>query len=298
VNVLRIADTTRFRNIQDQVTRAQSAHAEAARQASSGLRVGAPSDDPVAAAQALRVSHSMARTSTFRNTINSLRGDVELAESTLAGADDIMKRLHDIALGAASGTLDATEQAVLATEVAALKDQLVAFANQKGSMGYLFGGTKIEAPPFSPVGAFAGDDLDRSAEVGHGVIMTVSTSGAKAFTVAGGRDIFSDIDDLYDAISTNDKTNILASVNQMSAGSRQIFAARADAGIKLARLDTADATLEQTSVTLATQRHGLIEADPARAYSALAQTQQQLEAAMSVSKSLLDTLAAATAALR
>ena len=294
---MRIADTTRFRNIQDQVTRAQSAHAEAARQASSGLRVGAPSDDPVAAAQALRVGHSMARTSTFRNTISSLRGDVELAESTLAQADDIMKRLHDIALGAGSGTLDAKEQAVLATEVAALKDQLVAFANQKGSMGYLFGGTKTEAAPF-PGGAFVGDDLDRTAEVGHGVVMTVSSSGAKAFTVAGGRDIFTDIDDLYDAISSGDKTGILASVNLMGAGSRQILAARADAGIKMARLDTADATLEQTSVTLATQRHGLVEAEPAQAYSALAQTQHQLEAAMSVSKSLLDTLASATAALR
>jgi flagellar hook-associated protein 3 FlgL len=295
---MRIADTTRFRNIQDQVTRAQSAHAEAARQASTGMRVGAPSDDPVAAAQALRVGHTMARTSTFRSTIGSLRGDVELAESTLAGADEIMQRLHDIALGAGSGTLDTAEQAVLATEVAALKDQLVAFANQKGSMGYLFGGTKTDAAPFSPLGAFNGDDLDRTAEVGHGVVMTVSSSGAKAFTVAGGRDIFADIDDLYDAISTGDKAAVLTSVNQMDAGGRQIFAARADAGIKLARLDTADATHEQANVTLATQRHGLIEAEPAQAYSHLAQMQQQLEAAVGVSRSLLDTLASTTAALR
>ena len=295
---MRIADTTRFRNIQDQVTRAQSAHADAARQASTGMRVGAPSDDPVAMAQALRVNHSMSRTATFRSTISSLRGDVELAESTLAGAGDVLQRLHDIGLGAGSGTLDPKEQAVLATEVAALKDQLIAFANQKGSMGFLFGGTKTESAPFSPAGAFSGDDLDRTAEVGHGVVMTVSSSGAKAFTVAGGRDIFADIDDLQTAITNNDKASILTSVNQMNAGARQILAARSDAGIKLARLITADATNEQANVTLATQRHGLVEAEPTQAYSSLAQTQQRLEAAMSVSKSLLDTLAAATSALR
>jgi flagellar hook-associated protein 3 FlgL len=295
---MRVADTTRFRNIQEQVTRAQSAHADAARQASSGLRVGNPSDDPVAAAQALRVNHSIARTSTFRNTIGSVRGDVEVAESTLANAEDIMQRLHDIALGAGSGTLEPKEKAAMATEVAQLKDQLVAFANQKGSMGYLFGGTKTQAAPFSLAGVFGGDDLDRTAEVGHGVVMTVSTSGAKAFTAAGGRDIFTDVDNLLTAINADDKTNILAGVNLMEAGSRQILAARADAGIKMARLDAADATHEQTSVTLAHQQHLLIEADPAHSYSQLALMQQQLEAAVTVSKNLIDTLASTTAALR
>jgi flagellar hook-associated protein 3 FlgL len=299
---MRIADTTRFRNIQNQVTRAQAEHNEAARQAASGLRVGAPSDDPVAAAQALRVNHSMARTATFRSTIGSLKGDVELAESTLAQAEDIMQRLHDIALGAGSGTLDSKEQAVLATEVSALKDQLMAFANQKGSMGYLFGGTKTNTSPFtSGVGgavSFGGDDLDRTAEVGQGVVMTVSTSGAKAFTLTGGRDVFADIDTLYSALQSGNQSTIMTSVSQMEAGRSQILAARADAGIKIARLDAADATHEQTSVTLSTQLHGLIQTDPAQAYSALAQKQSQLEAAVSVSKNLLDTLASTTAGLR
>jgi flagellar hook-associated protein 3 FlgL len=296
---MRIADTTRFRNIQEQVTRSQAQHAEAAQKAASGLRVGAPSDDPVAAAQALRVGHSMARTSTFRNAISSLRGDVELAESTLAGAGDIMQRLHDIALYAGSGTLDAKEQAAMALEVRALKDQLIALANQKGSMGYLFGGTKtVDAPFTQGAGTFQGDDLERTAEVGQGVVMTVSTSGARAFTVAGGRDIFTDVENLFDAISTGDSANILQGIDQTLAGSRQILAARADAGIKLARLDTADAAHEQTNVTLAIQRHGLVEIDPAQAYSALAQKQQQLEGAVTVSRNLLDTLASTTAALR
>jgi flagellar hook-associated protein 3 FlgL len=295
---MRVADTTRFRNIQDQVTRAQAAHADAARQAASGLRVGNPSDDPVATAQALRVHHSMVRTSTFRSTISSVKGDVDIAESTLASAEDIMQRLHDIALGAGSGTLEPKEKAAMASEVSQLKDQLVAFANQKGSMGYLFGGTKTQGAPFSTAGAFGGDDLDRTAEVAQGVVMTVSTSGAKAFTAAGGRDIFTDIDNLATAINADDKTNILASVNLMETGGRQILAARADAGIKMARLDAADATHEQTSVTLANQQHTLIEADPAQAYSTLAQMQQQLEAAVTVSKNLLDTLASTTASLR
>jgi flagellar hook-associated protein 3 FlgL len=299
---MRIADNTRFRNIQNQVVRAQAEHNEAARQAASGMRVGAPSDDPVAAAQALRVNHSMQRTATFRNTIGSLRGDVELAESTLAQAEDVMQRLHDIALGAGSGTLDSKEQAVLATEVAALKDQLVAFANQKGSMGYLFGGTKTATQPFTTgVGgavSYVGDNLDRTAEVGQGVVMTVSTSGANAFTVAGGRDVFADIDTLYSALQSGNQATIMTSVSQMESGRSQILAARADAGIKVARLDTADATHEQAAVTLATQQHGLIEIDPAQAYSRLAQKQSQLEAAVSVSKNLLDTLASTTAGLR
>jgi flagellar hook-associated protein 3 FlgL len=295
---MRVADTTRFRSIEEQVTRAQTAHSDAARQAASGMRVGAPSDDPVAAAQALRVNHSMTRTASFRSTIGTMRGDVELAESTLAGAGDVMQRLHDIALGASSGTLDPKEQAAMSQEVGQLKDQLISYANQKGSNGYLFGGAKTQAAPFSTAGVFSGDDLDRTAEVGQGVVMAVSTSGAKTFTSAGGRDIFADIDALRTAINSGDKTQLLAGVNAMDVGGRQILAGRTDAGLKVARLDAADAAHEQTAVTLSNQQHQLIEADPATAYSRLAQMQQQLEAAVSVSKNLLDTLASTTASLR
>jgi flagellar hook-associated protein 3 FlgL len=287
---MRIADNTRFDAMQQSMATAQSQHFKAAREASSGVRVGAPSDDPVAAAQAIRVASAMNKTAAYRASIRTVRSDVELAESSLADATGVLQRAHEIALQGGSGQMNADERKALGLEVTQLKEHLVSLANQKGGQGYLFGGTKTSTAPFSSLGAFSGDDLDRNIELAGGVVTTVSTSGAKAFTAAGGRDAFADLDALANALNTNDQAGVLSTVNSLDTSARQVLAARVDAGLKVGKLDTADTAHEQTSVSLAVSQQTLIGSDPAQAYSRLAQAQQGVDQAISVSRNILDTL--------
>ena len=233
---------------------------------------------------------SIGKTTAFRSSIRTVRGDVDLAESTLASATDVMNRAHEISLQGASGQLSAAERQDLALEVGHLREQLLGLANTKGSQGYLFGGTKTSTPPFDAAAAFVGDDLDRKVETGPGIVSTVSTSGAKAFTAAGGDDVFAVLKSLQTALNANDATAVQGTVNSLDSGARQILAARIDAGLKLAKLDTADTAHEQTNLALATQQSALIDVNPAEAYSRLAQTQQGVEQAVSVTKNMLDTL--------
>src|SRR5450432_3146827 len=97
---MRIADNTRFEAMRQSMATSQAQYFKASREASSGVRVGAPSDDPIAAAQALRVQSAMDRTTAYRSSINTVRGDVELAESSLADAKSDLDRAHEIALQA------------------------------------------------------------------------------------------------------------------------------------------------------------------------------------------------------
>lgn len=287
---MRIADNTRYDALRQSMTTSQSQYFKASTEASSGVRVGAPSDDPIAAAQALRVQSAMDRTTAFRSSINTVRGDVELAESSLADAKSDLDRAHEIALQAGSGQMNADERKTLGLEAAQLKEHLLSVANTRGSQGYLFGGTQTAAAPFSATGAFSGDDLDRNVEIANGVVSTVSTSGAKAFTVAGGRDVFADLDALVTALNSDDQAGILATVNGLDASGRQVLAARVDAGLKVSKLDTADTAHEQTAVALATNQQALVGSDPAQAYSRLAQAQQGVSQAISVSQNILETL--------
>jgi flagellar hook-associated protein 3 FlgL len=289
---MRIADNTRFDAMRQSMATSQAQYFKASREASSGVRVGAPSDDPVAAAQALRVQSAMDRTTAYRASIRTVQSDVELAESSLADAKSDLDRAHEIALQAGSGQMNADERKTLGLEAAQLKEHLVSIANAKGGQGYLFGGTKTAAAPFSSTGAFSGDDLDRNIEIANGVSSTVSTSGAKAFTAAGGRDVFADLDALVTALNSNDQAGVLATVNSLDASGRQVLAARVDAGLKVAKLDAADTAHEQTSVSLSTSQQALVGSDPAQAYSRLAQAQQGVDQAISVSKNILDTLRA------
>jgi flagellar hook-associated protein 3 FlgL len=289
---MRIADSTRYDAIQQGIQTADLRQFKASQQASSGLRVGAPSDDPVAAAQALRTNGASARVDSYRATIRAVHGDADLAESTLSQATDLMGRAQEIALQGASGNYNAAERADLATEVDQLRQSMLAFANQKGSQGYLFAGSQTDTAPFDATGAFVADDADRQVEIGPNLVATVSTSGAKAFTAAaGGRDILADLDALKTALSNNDVSGVQATVNTLDAGSRQLIAARIDAGLKVARLDASETAHQETQTALANQLQSLVGIDPATAYSRFVQAGQAVDSAVAVSKRMLDTLA-------
>ena len=289
---MRIADATRYASAQTSMATAAERQLKATQEASSGTRINAPSDDPVATAQALRVQGALDRTQGFRSSLQSLRADAALAESTLGSAGDVMMRAKEIALQGGSGQLAAGSRAALALEVTQMREQLIALGNTKGNQGYLFGGSKTQAAPFNGGGTFVGDALDRNAEIGAGVVSAVNTSGAKAFTAAGGRDLLADLAALATALSADDAAAVRATVNDLDAGGRQISAARGDAGLKMAKLETADAAHEQTAMALQVTQHTLIDVDPAAAYSRLIQAQQGVESAINVSKTLLDTLRA------
>ena len=288
---MRIADSTRYEAVKQGIQTATLQQFKASQQASSGLRVGAPSDDPVAAAQALRNNGASARVESYRATIRTVRGDAELAESTLAQAGDLIDRAKEIALQGANGSLNASERNDLATEVDQLRQTMLALANQKGSQGYLFAGSKTDTQPFDATGAFVADDTDRQVEIGPNLVATVSTSGAKAFTAAaGGRDILADLDALKTALANNDVSGVQATVNTLDTASRQLVAARVDAGLKAARLDASDTAHQETQTVLANQLQSLVGVDPATAYSRFVQAGQAVDQAVAVSKRMLDTL--------
>ncbi len=287
---MRVSDGMRLESMTQQLAQLSQRELTASRQASTGMRLSAPSDDPVAAAQAARVQASLDATDGYRTTIRDVRGDVDLAETTLASAGDILTRAGELAMQGANGSLNASDRAALGQEVAQLKDQMVTLANAKGSTGYLFGGTASTTPPFDAAGTFAGNPNDRVAAVGANVSMTVSVNGATAFTAAGGRDVFTELSNLQTALSTNNVAALSPSVATLDGARRQVLAARLDAGTKLARLDTADAAHQAGQTTLATQRSGLLQIDPAAAYTQLQATQAAVEQSIAVARSTLATL--------
>ena len=274
-----------------QMTQLSTRQLAAAREASTGARIGAPSDDPVAAAQAARVQAAFDGAHSYRTAIRNARGDVELSESTLATATDLVQRAHEIAMQGANGALNASDRSALALEVKQLREQMLTLANTKGTQGYLFGGTASTTAPFDPLGNFTGNGNDRLVEVAPNVPVSVSTNGAMAFTVAGGNDVFAELASLQAALETNNVAAISPSVNALDTTRRQVLAARLQAGTQLERLDSADTAHEVGQGTLTSQRHELVDADPAQSYSRLAAVQQSIEQAISVARTTLATLA-------
>ena len=285
---MRVTEGMRYSQVLSNLANVSSQQAEASQQASSGLRVGKPSDDPIAAAELARLRASNSQTSTHLHTIDTVRGDAELTESTLADAGDIFARLKEIALQAANGELTGEERQTMGVEVKGLKDSLMTLGNARGTRGYLFSGSQVATPAFDTNGNFQGDDVSQLVPIGNSSPTAVSTSGAEAFVVPGGRNVFSDLDNLATALASNDVSGIRSSVDAVDLAHSQLVNARARSGLILSKLDASQTVLTSLDTQQQKRAQAAGAVDPFEAYSKVTTLGQSLDRAIAVSKQLLD----------
>jgi len=286
---MRVTDGMRYTDVQRNLARLQSENADASQKATTGLRIANPSDDPIGAAELARLQASLGNASAHRDTIKAVRGDAELAESTLAQATEIMTRAKEIAMQGANDSLSADDRKALATEAQNLKSGLLQLANTRGSKGYIFAGSQTDQKAFDVNGLFQGDDVEQTVDVGSSTPTPVSASGAKAFTSAGGRDVFADLDALASALSNDDRAGIAASIDQVDASQKQIITERARNGLTVSKLDSTDSVLDQLGTDLGKRQADVGAADPFEAYSRMTVLGQSLQRAVQVSRQILDT---------
>jgi flagellar hook-associated protein 3 FlgL len=285
---MRVTEGMRYNQVLSNLTNITSQHAQASQQASSGLRVGKPSDDPIAAAELARLRASSSQTAAHLSTIDTVRGDAELTEATLAEASDIFVRLKEIALQASNGGLTANERQTMGVEVSGMKNALLTLGNARGTRGYLFSGSQVSTPAFDDAGAFQGDDLAQLVPIGNSSPTSVSTSGAEAFAVAGGRNVFADLDSLATALATNDEAAIRSAIDSVDASHSQLVNARARSGLILSKLDASQTVLSSLDTEQQKRAQAIGAADPFESYTRVTSLGQTLERAIAVSRQLLD----------
>ena len=286
---MRITDNMRFASVQQSLASLRSRHATLANQLSSGSKILAPSDDPVAAAKLMRIQAQQSRTADFQNTIASVRADISMSESTLAEASGLMVRAHELAIQGANDALSPNDRSALAVEVEALQQQLVATANARGQRGYLFSGSQVSTAALSGTGAYQGDDDEHEIEISPGVRTRVSVTGAEAFTAAGGVDAFATLDRLKQALQSNDASAISATLGDLETSRSQMVRAQGKAGLIMNRLDTADEALSVTAFELTRQHSQVGDVDPFAAISELTQLSTTIEQSIAVARQTLTT---------
>jgi flagellar hook-associated protein 3 FlgL len=286
---MRVTEGMRYSQVLSNLANITSQYAEASQQASSGIRVSKPSDDPIAAAELARLRASSSQTSAHLSTIDVVRGDAELTEATLSDASDIFVRLKEIALQAANGNLNAEERVTMGVEVKGMKDALLTLGNARGTRGYLFSGSQVATAAFDQNGVFQGDDVAQVVPIGNSTPTAVSTSGLDAFAVTGGRNVFADLDGLATALAGNDEPAIRAAIDAVDASHAQLVNARARSGLILSKLDASQSVLSSLDTQQQTRAQRAGAADPFESYTRVTALGQTLDRAIAVSKQLLDT---------
>lgn len=284
---MRVTESLRYDLINRRLAKSQSDYVKTVIQASTGQRINAPSDDPIAAAEASRIRSGLNRVEGYKKSITLVRGDVELAESVLAQVGDMLQRASEIATSGSNGSASAEYRKTLALETRQLREQITGIANTQGARGYLFSGTASNSPAMTSENGFVGNDGKQLVDLGTGEATAVNLSGKRAFAADDGVNVIDTLDALVTALDSNDTEAVRGTLNAVSASHAQVQQERSRAGNILNRLDVSSALLEQTGLNLAKSKSEVVDIDAAETFSRLTQLQAHITNSIAVSRQLL-----------
>jgi len=287
---MRVTDGMRDSAMIAATTKSSSAVHLAAGAAQSGMRVRTAADDPAAFSRIVNADEHARRLGARVETLDRSAATAGLAESTLAQSSEILLRIKEIAVAMADGTATNENRTQAASAVAELRKALGGLANTRGAEGYLFAGSRTDAPPFDAAGSFAGDDVSLMIASDDGVQLRSNASGASAFTAAGGRDVFADIVALEARLASNDPDGVAALLDQLDGGHAQIVRERARVGLTQDRMQVSSAMAADARGWVQQARAEDAEVDAVTAYTQLAQAQSAYERTLEVSRRLLSAL--------
>lgn len=165
------------------VTSSQAEWLRSGEQMSTGKRVLTPSDDPVAAAQAVVLSQAQAQNSQYATARDFAYQRVSLEDSVLGTAADVISTAQSKLIQASTGVLSDSDRSSLATDLQGLRDQLMNLANTSDGNGrYIFGGFKTENPAFdSATGVYQGGSNAVTQQVDSARTMVIGHTGKQIF---------------------------------------------------------------------------------------------------------------------
>lgn len=186
---MRISTSMIFSSATQNMQQLQSGLYHLQNQMSTGRRILTPSDDPVAAAQALTVSQNQAVNNQFIDNQKSAADQLTLVEGRITSVNDLIIAVQEKAASVSNGAGTDQGRKAVAVEIRQRYDELMGLANSSDAMGdYVFSGFRSKNQPFSAQGSpgsrtvsYAGDGGQRQVQVSSGRLMDVSENGSDVF---------------------------------------------------------------------------------------------------------------------
>lgn len=158
-------------------------------QLASGKRINKPSDDPVGAAQVVRITEELDKLTQYQRNNDLLASSLEQQEAILRSINDSANRARVLVIQSGAGfTTDADRQAIGA-EIEQIRNEVIDLMNSQNAQGeYIFAGfqSETQAFEFNPAATgnkitFVGDDGKNQVQLSDSVTVQSTTSGQDIF---------------------------------------------------------------------------------------------------------------------
>ncbi len=292
---MRIATAFAFDNTVATLQRRQAALVEGQEQMTSGKRVRKPSDDPAAAAQAERALAQITRSQSMQRALDTSRHAMELTESALGAAGDVLQQVREQVVAAGNGTYSDAERRSLSVVLRGMRDELFSIANRSDGAGrYLFGGQGSDQPPFLDApGGVSYNAANGQARAASGEASPLTIDGQQAWLQAadpanpgGTLSLFNVLDRVITELGTPGLTKVQvgaavsAGLRDIDAGVENLSAWRSRTGESLNRIAGMSERLSQTTLDAQRARSDAEDLDMLAAISDFQNRQTGYDAAL------------------
>ncbi len=144
-----------------------------------GLRVANPSDDTVAASQAIHLQMLLEQKEKSREAFRTANDFLNRSDAAGAEMSDLLIEARSLVLGIVNATSTDTERAAVATQLRTMVRQLVRVANSDYRGRYLFAGSRVTTVPFdfsSGFVEFRGNDRTLSGYTDGGFLVATNAT--------------------------------------------------------------------------------------------------------------------------
>jgi len=313
---MRISNSTFTGNFLSNIQQLEQQQNTLQGQASSGLKVTTPEDNPAVMAQVLNLQTDSSSNTQYQSNITQLQNTATTSASAMNSLQTLVSQVNEIATEASSGTTSSTQLSAYATQVSALIQQAVQLGNTKDAGGnYIFSGTATTTQPFIATTSASGDVTAvtyqgntevAAADIGPNTTVSAQVPGANSSGSGAeglfadtrtGADLFSHMISLHQDLASGNTSAISATdAPALNTDEDNIISQISANGAMQSALSAASSIATAQGTNLTTQISNNTSADLAQTLTELSQTQTAFEAAlesgtMVMSVSLLNFLA-------
>ncbi|OAJ93989.1 flagellar hook-associated protein FlgL [Vibrio bivalvicida] len=215
-------------------------------QMSTGERLTKLSDDPMASIQLLNLGREGSAINQYKSNIANVKTALSSQEVHLDSVNDSIKRMNELVLWGANGTLTDDDREGIVTELESLRASVVSSFNAQDEEGrFLFSGTQTDTPALSnTAGTYTidGNNDKRVVTVAKGVSMEANMTAQEILDL-GGTNLLNDLEAViteFKAPTAAFRTTVESTLTAIENTSANVLGAMTELGGRHNNLDLMD----------------------------------------------------------
>lgn len=263
---------------------------------SSGKRITKASDDVLGTSRVLTLNSNISSNEQMSTNIDVSEPMLKTAEASLSDIYSSLNVVKTKALSSINSAMTDEARAQCVSDLNDILENIQSYGNTKYLDKYVFSGTETSTETITNTSgtySYGGNDATRQVKILSNVTTSVNIPGSKVFNFDGSAgsdvpDLFTTIENIRDAISSNDTTAVSDQLKNLEANADNVLSCEAQTGSWISRMDDAKDSLTDSNTQLKQMLSDVQDVDIADAIIQLKTQENVYQAALAVSTKILN----------